>query len=250
MMLAHVATFKKFDVSALPDVHGLDDEARQVLWVLTACKGDHLLEWTSPTEISDILRDCARIDVPRQRVQALLEQERKQGAVTRQRKNGKRRYMIMRPGEQHLIASLVAPLFIDPERAFTATRKLGHIFGELKGNVRFCDPYVASRTLDFLAECERAASIQLLTVNVQGSASFKADLSAFNREHNGKLEVRAIGQGHLHDRYLVHDEGILLMGASVKDVGKKQSFVVAAGKDIASAVTPAFDKLWSQAAPV
>jgi hypothetical protein len=49
---------------------------------------------------------------------------------------------------------------------------------------------------------------------------------------------------------LVHDDGILLMGASVKDVGKKQSFVVAAGKDIAGAVTPAFDKLWSHAAPV
>jgi hypothetical protein len=64
------------------------------------------------------------------------------------------------------------------------------------------------------------------------------------------LQARVIGQGHLHDRYLVHDDGILLMGASVKDVGKKQSFVVAAGKDIAGAVTPAFDKLWSQAAPV
>jgi hypothetical protein len=40
------------------------------------------------------------------------------------------------------------------------------------------------------------------------------------------------------------------MGASVKDVGKKQSFVIAAGKDIAGAVAPAFDKLWAQSAPV
>jgi hypothetical protein len=59
------------------------------------------------------------------------------------------------------------------------------------------------------------------------------------------VEVGLIGQGHLHDRYLVHDDGILLMGASVKDVGKKQSFVIAAG-----AVAPAFDKLWAQSAPV
>ncbi len=250
MTLTHVATFKRFDVGALPDVHGLDDEARQVLWVLTACRNDHLLEWTSPTEISDVLRDCARIDIPRQRVQVLLEQERKQGAVTRQRKDGKRKYMIMRPGEQKLSASLVAPLFIDPERAFSTTRRLADIFGELRGDLRFCDAYVASRTLDFLAECKGAASIQLLTVNVQGTAAFKADLIAFNREHHGKLQVRMIGQGHLHDRYLVHDDGVLLMGASVKDVGKKQSFVVAAGKGIADAVTPAFDKLWFQAAPI
>jgi hypothetical protein len=87
-------------------------------------------------------------------------------------------------------------------------------------------------------------------VNIQGVASFKADLAAFNREHNGKLQVRAIGQGHVHDRYLLHEGGILLLGASVKDIGKKQSFVIAVGKDIAGAVFPAFEKLWSQAGPV
>ena len=149
MTLARAATFNKLDVTTLPDVHALSDEAQRVFWVLTACKTDPLLEWTSSSEISDILRNCARIDIPRQRVSAILEQERKQGAVSRQRKNGKRKYMIMRPGEERLIASPIATMFVDPGQAFSATRKLTDIFGELRGDMRYCDPYIAARTLDF-----------------------------------------------------------------------------------------------------
>jgi hypothetical protein len=250
MTPAHVASFTRLDVGVLPDVHALSDEARQVFWVLTACKTDPLLEWSSPGEISDILRDCARIDIPRQRVGSILERERKQGAVSRQRKNGKRKHMIMRPGEERLITSPIATMFVDPTQAFSATRKLTDIFGELHGSVRYCDPYIASRTLDFLAHCKHAPTIKLLTVNIQGADSFKADLAAFNREQSGKLQVRVVGQGHVHDRYLLHNAGILLLGASVKDIGKKQSFVVAVGKDIASAVSPRFEQLWSQAGTV
>jgi hypothetical protein len=250
MPLAHVVTFGKLDVGALPDVHGLSDDTQRIFWVLAACKGDSLLEWTSAYEISDILRSCAGIDIPRQRVSTILEDEKKHGTVTRQRKGGRRKYMIMRSGEQKLVASPTATMFIDPALAFSATRKLTEIFNDLSGDMRYCDPYVASRTLDFLAECKNASTIKLLTVNIQGLGAFKADLAAFNREHNGKLQVRTIGQGHVHDRYVLHDGGILLMGASIKDVGKKQSFIISAGKDIAGAVVPAFERLWSQAGPV
>jgi hypothetical protein len=184
-----------------------------------------------------------------------LEEKRKRRAVARQRKYGKLRYMIMRPGEQELGASLIAPLFVNPAEAFSASRKLADILGELRGDIRYCDPHIGSRTLDFLAECNNAPTIKLLTVTVDKPTSFKTDLAAFNREHGGKpevrkLEVRVLGKGHLHDRYAAHDNGILLMGASLKDVGKKQSFVIAASKDIAGAVVSAFDTLWPQGAPV
>ena len=39
-----------------------------------------------------------------------------------------------------------------------------------------------------------------------------------------------------------------MIGASLKDLGKKQSFVIALGADIRKAVLVAFNKLWATAA--
>jgi hypothetical protein len=73
-------------------------------------------------------------------------------------------------------------------------------------------------------------------------------LGAFQRERGGILEVRVLPQGYLHDRYIIHNDGMLLLGASLKDVGKKQSFVVAIGSDVAQSVATAFDGQWQSAA--
>lgn len=38
--------------------------------------------------------------------------------------------------------------------------------------------------------------------------------------------------GVLHDRYAIHDDGMLLFGTSLNGLGLKQTFVVALGQDI------------------
>jgi hypothetical protein len=241
----HVAAFRNVAVEGLPDVHGLAEERQQVLWVLMAGKNHVRLESLTASEISDILRDSQGIDIPRQRVIGLLQREA--GTVSRVRKKGKRYFKIMRAGEQEISSSTVSPLFIDPAKAFSATRKLADIICGLEGDLRYCDPYVGSRTLDFLADCKGAQSVKLLTVTIHNSAAFKADLAAFQKEHNHILDVRVLQHGHLHDRYIVHNRGMILLGASLKDVGKKQSFVVAVGSDVAQSVAISFDGHWQNA---
>lgn len=245
MRSAHVAAFRKIRIDTLPDVHGLADERLKVLWVLLVGRAEESLELLSAAGISDILRDSQGISIPRQRVAGILQRE--VGTVSLIRKGGKRYFKIMRSGEQEVSSSAVSPLFIDPAKAFSATRKLADIIGALRGELRYCDPYIGSRTLEFLADCRETQNIKLLTVTIHNSASFKADLGAFHREHGHILEVRAMAQGHLHDRYIVHNNGMLLLGASLKDVGKKQSFVVAIGNDVAQSVAISFDRHWQSA---
>jgi hypothetical protein len=246
MMMSLVERFRQIDTSDLPDVHSLADIRLKLFWVLAVAKRDTLLEFMKASEISDILRDSVGIHVSRQRVTAALENEK--NTVSKGKKKGKRYFKLMRAGEDELVSSTVAPIFIDPTKAFSATRKLEEIIGTLSGDLEYCDAYVDRRTLDFLSNCKGAQSIKLLTENIHGSAAFKADLSAFQKEHGNILEVRTIGQGHLHDRYIVHGTGMLLIGASLKDLGKKQSFVVSLGGDISKAVSVAFKKNWGTAA--
>jgi hypothetical protein len=249
-MLPHVSEFNKIDITALPDVHALPEPRQKILWVLTASKKISSLDALSPGQISHILRDSARIDIPRQRVSVIVEQERRKGTVSRIVKKRGRYYKIMKLGEQEVDSSILAPLVIDPSKPFSATRKLADVIRELKGELRYCDPYVGSRTLDFLTDCKGIQKIKLLTVTIQSAAGFKADLAAFNKEHGNCLEVRVLSQGHLHDRYILHDTGMLSMGASLKDVGKKQSFAWHEGNDIARAVQAAFDNYWQAATPI
>jgi len=53
----------------------------------------------------------------------------------------------------------------------------------------------------------------------------------------------------LHDRYryILHEEGMLLLGTSLNGFAKKQSFVVSLGSDIKSATETAFNRMWASA---
>lgn len=89
----------------------------------------------------------------------------------------------------------------------------------------------------------------MLTSNVQ-SLSFAADLAAFNRQFGGKMQARTVPKQKLHDRYVLHNSGMILLGASLKDVGKAPSFVVALGPDLTNAVSVHFGEAWKTATPI
>jgi hypothetical protein len=237
--------FRQIVTNDLPDVHALADMRLKLFWVLAIAKKDSVIEFLTAAQLADILRDCVGVNLPRQRITATLEKDRQ--AVSRTKRKGTRYFKLMRVGEEELGSSVIAPLFIDPAKAFSAVRQVEVILGGLSGDLEFCDTYVDRRTLDFLASCTKATSIKLLTENVQGDKTFRADLAAFNCQHNDMIEVRVMPQGHLHDRYIAHSQGMLLIGGSLKDLGKKQSMVVTLGEDVAKAVSTAFRKNWSNA---
>ncbi len=101
--------------------------------------------------------------------------------------------------------------------------------------------------MDFIAECRSASSIKLLTSNVLKETKLRRDFTAYDKEYTCKLEIRVSPNVMLHDRYILHADGMLLMGASLNGFAKKQSFVVSVGPDIRTATERAFNQVWTSA---
>lgn len=247
-MTGVLAAFNAASPPDLPPLESLSDELMRTLWVLAvgAKVGQAIM---TASEVSTVLRDVYGIALPRQKIQVLLAKEKE--TVARRKKNGVRAYQVMQAGvDQVAAASSSTVVFVEPEQAFSKIRETEEMLAGLRGMLTVCDPYVDGRTLDFLAECRSASAIHLLTVNITKPSPFRRDLAAFNKEHSGILEVRVATRKDLHDRYILHDDGLLLLGTSLKDLGRKQSFVVALGFDLRADVSAAFESRWQVATPV
>lgn len=242
-VLPHAEQFRSLSTADFRDVHTLPDDRLRIFWVLAVAKDEAALGRLSAPEISDILRECTGINIRWQKIVAILSREKEAVSVTTV--DGRTFYRIMKKGVDEVSGSSPT-IFVDPGNAFSAVRGVEEIIDSLGGDIRFCDTYIDRRTLDFLMS-KNLKSVKLLTVNIQGSAAFSADLKAFEKQFPGKLIVRQLAQGELHDRYIVHEKGILVLGSSLKDVGKKQSFIISLGKDISQSVAAAFDRHWNSA---
>ena len=233
--------FDGADLSQMTDLHSLESDRLQVFWILAAIKKTGTIDSVTADEVSTLLRDRFGIAVYRQRVAGILESE-KGGAVTRIGKKSPARYKLMRAGEDEISATDTQALFIDPANALSSIRKVEAIFALLAGDLLICDTYVDSKTIDYLALAQHATSIKLLTANVQDASRFRRDLAAFAKQHKIPIEVRQ-GTG-LHDRYVIYPAGMLMIGSSIKDVGKKQSLVVKLPTSFAVEMTAAFYRVW------
>lgn len=224
--------------------HALADDRQRVLWVLATTRDDPDLDYLTPAEVSDILCDLEGINVSRQRAAGLLQKE-SSAVVRRRRSKGRARYKIMSAGIEELEPSGPTSMYVDPEHALTQIRKLEEILASLVGHLKVCDPYVENKTIDYIAECRKACSVKLLTANVLKETTLRRDLAAFAKQHGDKLEIRVAPAGLLHDRYILHDGGMLLLGTSLNGFAKKQSFIVPLGPDIKSATETAFNRVWA-----
>ncbi|MBF4768343.1 hypothetical protein ISU10_11250 [Nocardioides agariphilus] len=199
--------------------------------------------WMTPGEIEVVTRDAFGLSIPRQRIAGLLTGVPK--AVSKKRINGKFYFQIMKAGVEALGTTTQSVVFVDPAQALTHIRQVEDLFRGLKGVVCVCDPYVDGRTLDYLAECGDATGIRLLTANISKPGPMRRDLRAFAQQHGAlPIEVRQAAQGTLHDRYIVDDDGLLIIGTSLNSFSRKQSFVVSAGPDVRASVLQAFDAVW------
>ena len=58
----------------------------------------------------------------------------------------------------------------------------------------------------------------------------------------------------VHDRFVVTDEGLIILGHGLKDIGSKESFVISLDKllvpDLIKAIIQSFDDKWNNATPI
>jgi hypothetical protein len=146
-------------------------------------------------------------------------------------------------------------IYIDGTKPRTDRRELGEVLGDLKGTVRVCDPYYGVRSLDSLELIPKTAKVRFLTAKTSESAvKWASALKDFNQERpNVELRLTA-RQQDLHDRYVLSDSKLLIVGHGLKDIGNKESFVIVLPRtlagDLLDDVQRSFDEKWANATPL
>ena len=154
--------------------------------------------------------------------------------------------MLLAAGREHLSGAAGSILFIDPGKAMQATLTLHGFLQSLTGTARICDPYLDPTTLDHLSACSASLTIKLVTKNVKDPGHIRTLLAAAKAEGR-TIEIRVASSAPLHDRYVIDDGKMLILGTSLNGFGKKQGFVVQVGEDVREVVRRAFDTTWAAA---
>jgi hypothetical protein len=84
------------------------------------------------------------------------------------------------------------------------------------------DPYVDGTLFDLLGNAQADVQIQVLTRTMKGDFQLAGRKFKEQREkaQKGGLEVR-VESGEFHDRFIIADDRVFHLGASIKDAGEK-----------------------------
>lgn len=197
------------------------------------------------SDISRSLRDDFGLRLHWRTIETALSVDRH--LADRRKRDGQWQFAVMQPGKDLIAGEQANVVVVDPDKPVAAVLTLHRMLAELKGPLRLCDPYLDAATIEHLDRSPSGSSIQLLTQNVRDHGPVRRLVAAMKQTR--PIEVR-ITSGKLHDRYLIDDVGILILGASLNGFGKRQSFVIKAGADIRGQMVAWFDKLWTAATPL
>lgn len=230
----------------------------RALWVLAQAKRRFNVRKLTAQQIASIIVDVLETSTSEASVRGALNRA---GDRVHVHRSIPASYEIMGPGLDE-ISSLAAPgrttvFSFDEGTQYSSKRTASEIVSSLRGELKICDPYCGPGTLDLLAEAKPRKG-KLLTRSANLSASkkrgeFARQCRDFAREYP-QVEVRDYPHPHLHDRYIISHDALVLFGCSLKDLGHKESFAVRLAKDqfedMFTSVLTTFSRRWNQASPI
>ena len=204
------------------------NEIAQVLTVMDslATKG---VEWVHCSDLANWLRDNKISDIHWRRIQSILDDNREY-ASRRKRKN-RFQYKLLEAGYNYINGSPSDVVLIDPNKAIQNVVTLHKALSELSGQVRICDPYIESASIEHLDALPANTHVEYLTYQFKNEGALRRTVAAF-ASTGRSIEIRKIPKAEIHDRYLIDKRKLMILGASLNGFGKKQSFIVFAGQQI------------------
>jgi len=226
------------------DPVNLSGDLERVLAVLFNLGFDSDRRWWSAAEVSRTLREKHGVRLHWRTIDALLS--RNLNCVDRRRRKGRYEYYLLTEGKARIAAVSGSVIMIDPTKAVREVVRLHRFLGALTGNVRVCDPYFDYATVEHLDACSPECTINFLTTNIRDSGKLRRLLNA--AQASGRdIHVRLLAAPILHDRFIIDDQSMLILGTSLNGFGKKQCFVVQTGEDVRMGMIRWFDGLWNTA---
>lgn len=243
------------DLTGYPDVHKYTKVLEKALWaLLIAKKVLKYSEYLSPNDISEILLagdiSCKPLSIMRALARAGTMVDKKDVKE-------KSTYKIMKKGEDHLFKTedkgKLNILYLDGTKPWSDRKMVSDEFiKSLKGEILIVDKYFGSATLDILSEFSSNHKVKFLIAKIVDHGSkFERDIKRFKTEHK-HVEVRLYPKEYeLHDRYLLTNTEICLLGHGLRDIGSKESFILIlrhpAGKEINHTLRNKFYERWVKA---
>jgi DNA-directed RNA polymerase subunit RPC12/RpoP len=146
--------------------------------------------------------------------------------------------------------------FVQAGKPWTAQRQLDKVFEDVSGELRICDPYYGRKSLlslDLLKQCN---PIKFLTSKADSgeSQTITTAIEAWNKENGDAVRFRRAFGRELHDRYIISNNELILLGHGLNDICTNDSFIVRISRDLAGdmidTVRGSFDEKWEKAEPI
>jgi hypothetical protein len=129
----------------------------------------------------------------------------------------------------------------DPNKHFPKVIQL------LKGDLYIVDPFYGDGTFYVLEKFGKSRKIKFLSCKLgseeQGiTTKFELNLKRFRKEFKN-IEMRKYDKSYeLHDRYIIADNALVIVGHGIKDLADKESFVVFLPKPLVAKFLPVLKK--------
>jgi len=244
----------RIDTSDFPNLYDFDKTMERGLWVLWAVKEKLGYKSLSARQIRYVLTNVKEVSTNERSITQSFN--RAGDKIHTKRIDGILHYGIMKSGKDHLLqkgknGESVEAFYFQPNRSYSSKRILvSNIMTSLNGDLSIVDPYCGERTLDMLLSIG-SRNVRILTRldNLPGrqKSSFLRDFRDFRIEQPN-VELRNYTQVDIHDRYIITSTTLVILGHSLKDLGRKESFAIIFSKakspDIFEAVKANFNKRW------
>jgi hypothetical protein len=254
-----IQRFRETDKNGIPDFSKCSRPLDMALWVLWVSEDKLGMSRLKGEQIAAIIVRVQKISVQTNSIINSLN--RAKDKVHRYYEDDGTYFEIMRPGKDYLLSldrsDLVNAFYFEPDSRFPAKKLLkNQIFNGLEGDLEIVDPYCGERTLDVL-EGIKGRSVKFLTRldNIQGRArqKFERDLKDFKAD-NPHIEFRDYHNTDIHDRYIISQTSLVILGHSIKDLGSKESFAIvldrATNRNVFQALSENFHRRWKQSTPL
>ncbi len=143
----------------------------------------------------------------------------------------------------------MAVIHLKGDKPYSDRKEIEEILQSLKGHVRICETYLNEQSLDLMKHIPSSCEVQILVGPRVSLSSLSGTLNLFKNEY-GNFEFRQYTTTGLHDRYIIDDESLMILGYGLQRVGiGSESFVIILNNvwidDMKNGVISEFDRKWN-----
>jgi len=231
----------------------------KVLWTLSITENNTDISEIDAETISHILLKIARINLSEEAVRNALA--RADDKIKRNHFGLEIFYEIMSTGKEFLEISLGSQtnsvMFFSGSTPWSdLNKRFPEILKMMEGEICIIDSWYGIGTFYTLEKFGKTRSIRMLTGQLgreeqQNMTKFTTELNKFKKEFNN-INLKSYGAWwELHDRYMLSDNAIFIVGHGIKDIGTKESFGILVSKDTAgdllTELKRRFEEKWAKA---